>query len=102
MKAICFECGKEKSAAIKLCRHCQAMPITRREKILSVCLSSDCLRPRNLLFSQAHIFKRGLPPGFRAKVIRTAMEIVDQLPDELQVSASFELSGDFQEVLVVE
>jgi len=39
-----------------------------------------------LQFSQNHIFKQGRPPGFRATVIREAMAIVDQLPDDLQVA----------------
>jgi len=86
LKAICFECGEEKSAAIKMCSRCKAMPIRRREKIVSFCLSAECLTQRNLLFSQNHIFKQGRPPGFRATVIREAMAIVDQLPDDLQVA----------------
>ena len=103
MNAICFECGKEKSSAIKMCRHCKAMPIARREKILSFCLSSDCLKQRNLVFSQDHIFTRGRPPGFRATVIRDAIAIVDQLPEELQVTGSFKLSEvfDFEEAELV-
>ncbi len=96
MNAICFECGEEKSAAMKMCGSCKALPMIRREKILSICLSSDCLKQRNLVFSQQHIFRRGRPPGFRAKVIREAMMIVDRLPDNLQVEHSFELSGEFE------
>ena len=95
MKAICFECGKEKSAAIKMCSHCKALPIKRREKIVSFCLSAECLTQRNLLFSQNHIFRQGRPPGFRATVIRAAMAIVDQLPDDLQV-ANTEITEVFE------
>jgi len=80
------------------------MPITRREKIMSVCLSSECLKQRNLVFSQNHILKRGLPPGFRATVIREAMAIVDQLPDTFQVDPAFELPAEFelQEALITD
>ncbi len=78
--------------------------MTRRKKILSFCLSSDCLRQRNLRFSQNHIFKQGRPPGFRSTVIREAMAIVDQLPDTLQVASTSELSELFemQEAVLVE
>ena len=78
--------------------------MTRRKKILSFCLSSDCLTQRNLRFSQNHIFKRGRPPGFRSTVIREAMAIVDQLPDNLQIANTLELTGLFeiQEAVLVE
>ena len=80
------------------------MPIRRREKIVSFCLSAQCLTPRNLQFSQNHIFKQGRPPGFRATVIREAMAIVDQLPDDLQVANTIVLDGlfDVQEAMLLE
>ena len=78
--------------------------MSRREKIASFCLSAECLTQRNLLFSQNHIFRQGRPPGFRATVIREAMAIVDQLPDDLQVANTIELAGLFeaQEAILVE
>ena len=87
-----------------MCSHCKALPIKRREKIVSFCLSAECLTQRNLLFSQNHIFRQGRPPGFRATVIRAAMAIVDQLPDDLQVANTIVLDGlfDVQEAMLVE
>ncbi len=101
MNAVCFNCGNEKSAAIKLCANCKAMPTSHEDRILSVCLSSDCLRQENLRIASRYIDKKNRPPGFHAKVTEKAERIVDEMPDTFQISQSIEISGLLFENLFV-
>lgn len=95
IKAVCFNCCAEKSDAIKLCDSCRALPISREDRIVSVCLSSDCLRQENLEIAARYMAKKDRLPGFHAKVRIKAEQIVDEMPDEFQISQSFDLSESF-------
>lgn len=95
IKAVCFNCGAEKSAAIKMCSSCRALPTSREDRIVSVCLSSDCLRQENLKTAVRYMAKKERLPGFHAKVRLKAEQIVDDMPEEFQVSQSFDLSESF-------
>lgn len=95
IKAVCFNCGAKKSAAIKLCSSCRAMPLSNEDRMVSVCLSSDCLRQDNLIAANRYIEKKGRLPGFHEKVRLKAQKIVDEMPDQFQISQSFDLSESF-------
>ena len=95
LKAICFECGAKKKSAIKMCRHCKAMPIGRREKVLSVCLSTACLTQSSMEVAYQHFIERALPPKFSPSVVRKAVRIVNGLPKDFQVPETFDISQYF-------
>jgi len=97
MNAVCFNCGYEKSAAIKLCSHCNEMPISHEDRIVSVCLTLDCLREENLQIASRYMRMKNRLPGFHKKVRSKAEEIVSKMPDEFQVSYSFDLSSAFSD-----
>ena len=97
IKALCFNCGAEKSAAIKLCNCCRALPTSREDRIVSACLSSDCLRQDNLRTAVQYMRLKNRLPGFHDKVRRKAEQIVDAMPEEFQVSQSFDLEAVFSE-----
>jgi len=92
IEAICSGCGAEKSAAIKLCSQCSALPTTHEDRVISVCLSSDCLRQENLQVASQYIRKKNRLPGFHRKVRLKAEKIVSEMPEDFQLSQSFVLS----------
>ena len=98
INAICCGCGAEKSAAIKLCNECGELPTSREDRIVSVCLSSDCLKQDNLRIAKSYIRKKNRLPGFHDKVRFEAERIVDQMPEDFQLSQSFVL----EEVLMAD
>ena len=102
MNAICFNCGAEKSSAIKMCEECHELPITHQDRLTSVCLSSECLRQDNLETAAKYIQKTNRLPGFHDKVIRRAEAIVSRMPEEFQLSQSFDLDEIFEEECVLE
>lgn len=91
INAICSGCGAEKSAAIKLCNNCGALPTTEDDRKISVCLSKDCLRQDNLRIASLYIRKNKRLPGFHDKVLRKAEKIVSEMPEDFQLSQSFVL-----------
>lgn len=95
IKAVCFNCGAEKSAPIKLCENCRALPTSREDRVISVCLSSECLRQENLLIAARYMAKKERLPGFHDKVRVKAEQIVRDMPDEFQISQSIDLSESF-------
>jgi len=97
MNAICYKCGAEKSAAIKLCDDCHALPITQDDRFVSVCLSADCLKQKNLRIASSYIQEKDEPPGFHSKVVTRARQIVAKMPEEFQLSQSISLSDIFEE-----
>lgn len=102
MNAICFNCGAEKSAAIKLCKECRSLPTSEQDRVVSVCLSSDCLRQENLFIARKYMRKKNRLPGFHEKVLRKAEKIVDEMPDEFQISQSFEICSLLDERFVLD
>ena len=78
------------------------MPISREDRIISVCLSGECLRQENLEIASRYIHQKDRLPGFRDKVRQKAETIVDRMPDELQVPNSFVSASFFEERFVVE
>ena len=97
IEAVCFNCGAEKSAAIKLCTSCRAMPLSDDDRLVSVCLSADCLRQENLEIASKYIKKKNRLPGFRDKVMKKAEKIVEEMPDHFQLSQSFDFTESFIE-----
>jgi len=95
INALCFSCGAEKSAAIKLCENCRALPTSHEDRVVSVCLSNDCLRQDNLEIASRYMQQKERLPGFRTKVRQKAERIVSEMPDQLQISHSFDLSESF-------
>lgn len=95
INAVCFNCGAEKSAPIKLCNECREMPTSYEDRVVSVCLSKDCLRQENLSRASKYIQKKQRLPGFYTKVRRKAEQIVGKMPDTFQVSQSIDLSESF-------
>jgi hypothetical protein len=93
IKAICCGCGAEKSAAIKLCNECGAMPTSHEDRVVSVCLSSDCLKQENLRIARKYIRTKDRLPGFHVKVRREAERIVREMPEDFQLSNSFDLDA---------
>ncbi len=91
MNAICYNCGSEKSAPIKLCVHCKELPTSHEDRVVSVCLSNECLRPENLEIASRYIQLKQRLPGFHAKVRNKAERIVSQMPEEFQISQSFDI-----------
>lgn len=102
MNAICFSCGAEKSAAIKMCQQCHELPVSRQDRLTSVCLSSSCLRQDNLVTAAKYIRKTQRLPGFHEKVLRRAEQIVSQMPEEFQLSQSFDIDEMFHEEYVLD
>ena len=97
MNAVCFNCGCGKSSAIKLCSNCHEMPTSHEDRVVSVCLSIECLRPENLEIASRYMRKKNRLPGFHEKVTVKAEKIVSQMPDNFQISQSFDFSGTFFE-----
>lgn len=84
-----------------LCASCRALPTTKEERILSVCLSRKCIKEENLIKSSKYIQKKGRTPGFHEKVKSKAEKIVDLMPEHIEMSQSIELSASFfQEDLI--
>jgi len=102
MNAICFNCGCKKSSAIKMCEECHELPVNYQDRITSVCLSSDCLRQDNLVTAAKYIRKTHRLPGFHDKVIRRAESIVARMPEEFQLSQSFDIDAMFDEEYVLD
>lgn len=102
IKAICCGCGAEKSAPIKLCNECGAMPTSREDRVVSVCLSSECLKQTNLRIASLYIRKKDRLPGFHEKVKLTAERIVREMPEDFQLSQSFDLSELLEDQFVLE
>ncbi|QEG24554.1 hypothetical protein [Mariniblastus fucicola] len=97
IEAVCFNCGAEKSAAIKLCGSCRSLPTSYEDRVASVCLSNECLRQDNLEVATRYIQQKKRKPGFHDKVRRKAEQIVNKMPDQFQISQSFDLSESFFE-----
>lgn len=95
IKAVCFNCGAKKSRAIMLCNSCRSLPTSREDRVVSVCLSSDCLRQENLDIAVRYMRQKERLPGFHSKVRVKAEQIVDSMPEEFQISQSFDLSESF-------
>lgn len=95
IEAICFNCGAEKSSAIKLCKNCRALPSSEEDRLVSVCLSADCLRQENLRTASKYIRKKNRLPGFHKKVLVKAQKIVEEMPDQFQLSQSFIFTDSF-------
>ena len=95
MNAVCFNCGCEKSSAIKLCSNCKEMPTSHEDRVISVCLTVECLRQENLEIASRYMQKKKRLPGFHDKVTRKAEKIVSQMPDSFQISQSFDFSEMF-------
>ena len=96
MQAVCFKCGGSKSDPLKLCRHCHALPESHNDRVTSMCLSQNCLKPANVVKAGKFIKQKKRPPGFRSKVKNRAIELINALPDESDsVSMSIDLSDSF-------
>lgn len=95
IKAVCFNCGVEKSRAIMLCNSCHALPISREDRVISVCLSNDCLRQDNLVTAVRYMRQNERLPGFHRKVRVKAEQIVDSMPEDFQLSESFDFPESF-------
>jgi hypothetical protein len=102
INAICFNCGSEKSAAIKMCSECRSLPTSEDDRIVSVCLSSDCLKQENLQIARKYMQKKDRLPGFHEKVLNKAEKIVSEMPDEFQISQSFEICDLLEERFVLD
>lgn len=96
MIAVCFACGHEKQAPLILCKRCQVKPISKKDKINSMCLSAQCLSTKNLDIGSKYIRKNNKLPKFHKKVLAKGTELIDALPDvSTDQSQSFDFSNSF-------
>ena len=82
MKSVCFACGREKVSPLILCERCEVRPISRKDKITSVCLSDHCLKAEKLKVASRYIREKRKLPKFSESLTAKAAQIVDSEPDE--------------------
>lgn len=85
-----------------MCAHCHTLPESRADKILSMGLSTDCIREENVKKAGKYIRKKGRPPKLHAKVAQRATKLVNEyeppdLSNSIELSASFFDMGDLIE-----
>ncbi len=95
MQAICFRCGEEKKFALKMCSHCQALPQDRNDRIVSLSLSIQCLKEKNLIRASKYIKIKKRIPRFHENVTKRATELVEEETFDPSSSMSIELSESF-------
>lgn len=78
MGALCFECGNRKTGALKLCSRCGAVPKTQDEKVLSLCLSLECVTQKTLLVCQRHFEKKKRAPRFKESIVQRATKCLEE------------------------
>ncbi len=98
MEAVCFACGHEKGGALLPCPKCQVKPLSQRDRLASLCLSKQCLPPKQLVMGSEFIKAKGKLPGFSESVVRKATQLLGTLPaasGSEDISTSFDFSESF-------
>ncbi len=95
IRAICFRCGAQKSAPLKMCGECLVIPEIERHQLRSLCLSSDCMKQDNLKVCGKYLKKKKRLPKIHEKVIRRAQKKFRQLEAVHSNSQSMEFSSSF-------
>lgn len=93
MLALCFECGSKKSGALKLCKQCHAVPKTQDEKVLSLCLSLECVTQQTLNNCSKYFKKKNKAPRFKAPIVQRATEFLEEQQDGAGTNQSIEFSS---------
>ncbi|MEM7453866.1 MAG: hypothetical protein AAF456_05865 [Planctomycetota bacterium] len=93
-KSVCFRCGDYKKKPLKMCPTCLAIPEDRDDKILSVCMSLECIKEENLRKCSKYIKKKGRCPNFKERVVKKAIEMLEQHFD-LDMSSQEDSDIDF-------
>ena len=78
MSALCFKCGNHKTGALKLCSKCDAIPETKEEKVLSLCLSLECVTQQTLKVCQRHFEKKQRAPRFKDVIVERATKCLEE------------------------
>ena len=94
MQAVCYKCGGEKNEPMKMCAHCHTLPELFEDQILSMGLSTDCIRAENVQKAGKYIRKKGRPPKLHTKVRAKAKKLVRAYQPQ-DLSASMEMSASF-------
>lgn len=98
MEAVCFACGHEKKGPLLSCPKCQVKPLSRRDRLASMCLSTRCLPEKQLRVGAEFIKTKGKIPGFSENVVKKATELLNAVQgtsSSEDVSTSFEFSESF-------
>ena len=93
LNAVCFRCGEGKERPLDTCPHCNVTPEKERHQIRSFCLSSECLKQKNLELCAEHIKKKKRCPKFHTKVISKAQKLLNQMLLAVTNSQSLEFSS---------
>ena len=94
VEAICFNCGAGKQMPLKVCGACHTAPEERNDKIASLAMSTDCIRPEQLKVCAKQIKRKKRPPKFGAKILAKATDLLENNFDVSQDDDdSFELSS---------
>ncbi|MEM7784581.1 MAG: hypothetical protein AAF939_05715 [Planctomycetota bacterium] len=96
MQAVCYKCGNEKQDPLKMCGACHALPESDEDRIVSICLSDQCLKQKHLLVATQYIKTKKKLPGIHPNVAKKARQIHAKLPRRpINASQSIELSASF-------
>lgn len=93
MLALCFSCGTKKQSALKLCGQCHAVPKTQEEKVLSLCLSLECVSHQSLNTCRRYFHRKNKPPRFKPPVIKRAKDSLQEMMASSGVERSIEFSS---------
>jgi len=64
-----------------MCSRCQAVPKTADERVLSLCLSLECVSQQTLTRCLQHFEKKNKPPRFKEAIIKRAEELLEEQQD---------------------
>jgi len=105
MLALCFECGSKKNGAMRLCKQCHAVPKSDEERVLSLCLSLECVTQRTLNNCRAYFKKKNKSPRFKPPIVQRAKEFLDEQMENSSGNQSVEFSSsvfNFDDMNLVE
>ena len=97
MTAICFKCGGRKNDPLRMCSSCHALPESEQDRLISLALSSKCLKDKNLLKASEYIQRKKRPPRFSEGVKEKARQLLEASAVVANNSQSIELSASFFE-----
>ncbi len=101
MNAVCYSCGAPKSEPLITCEQCSNQPIQHEDRVASMALSLNCLKPHHLEKATDYIKRTAKLPKFHDSVRRKALELIESMlelaPELSDDDDSMEFSSSFFE-----